>query len=544
MGASRLALLRISSLAIFWLSLSSVTTLAQDTWMLPRLSGPVAVDGRVDEASWEAIDPLPLTKYEPDYLGELTEKTEIRVGYDDYYVYVSGRLFDSDPGGIRANSLYRDRYAGDDTFAIILDTFNDNDNSLWFFVTPLGVRFDMAVSDDAESGFGRSVTQSWNTFWDAATHRDDRGWFAEMRIPYSSLGFQDKDGQVTMGLITYRYIARKNERHIFPSVSPEWSMAFAKPSLAQDVVLSGVRSHRPVYLSPYGVAGVSRNNILNDSETAYVQDQGFIPDAGLDVKYNVTSNAALDLTVNTDFAQVEADDQQVNLSRFSLFFPEKRQFFQQRAGIFDYRTGRADRLFHSRQIGLYEGETIRILGGARLVGRIGDWDVGLIDMQTQRSDSLPAENFAVVRLRRRVLNEYSNTGLMVTSRLGDDGSYNVAVGTDGQFRLTGDEYFSFKFAGTSDREINNSGGGGLVESSLIDLSWERRRDEGLHYSATLARTGRDYEPGMGFETREDYSRVFARMGYGVFPQIPSLGCAFGPRVQVRGEHASRRHTSI
>ncbi|MDX1428969.1 MAG: carbohydrate binding family 9 domain-containing protein, partial [Rhodothermales bacterium] len=190
----------------------STVAKAQETFELPRLNGEISVDGRVSEPSWEEIEPLPLVMYQPVYGGEMTEATEIRVGYDDHYVYVSGKLLDSVPSGIRGNSMYRDLYSGDDTFAIIFDPFNDDENTLWFFTTPNGIRVDLAVSDDARSGF-ESVNINWNTFWDVATHRDEHGWYAEMRIPFSSIGFQSGPDAVVMGMTAYRFIARTNERH-------------------------------------------------------------------------------------------------------------------------------------------------------------------------------------------------------------------------------------------------------------------------------------------------------------------------------------------
>ena len=149
---------------------------------------------------------------------------------------------------------------------------------------------------------------------------------------------------------------------------------------------------------------------------------------GLDARYGITRNLNLDVSVNTDFAQVEADDQQVNLTRFSLFFPEKRRFFQERAAVFEVPLGFQERLFFSRRIGLVNRESVRIWGGARLIGRVGDWDVGFIDMQTDDHDVAPSENLGVLRVRRRVLNQFSYLGGIVTSRIGDDGSYNVVYG--------------------------------------------------------------------------------------------------------------------
>jgi hypothetical protein len=451
--------------------------------------------------------------YAPVYCGDMTERTEILVAYDETYVYVAGRLYDSEPSLIRANSLYRDRYSSDDTFAIIIDAFNDNENALWFFTTPNGVRFDMAVDNDAE---GRP-NSSWNTYWDAAAVVTDEGWFAEMRIPLSSLGFQEVEGGVVMGLSTYRFIARKNERHVFPAIPPNWNMGWAKPSQARKVSLEGVRSHRPLYITPYGLAGADHVAELSEDESGYATDTDQSLDVGGDLKYSLTSNATLDLTVNTDFAQVEADDQQVNLTRFSLFFPEKRQFFQERAATFEYSIGRADRLFHSRQIGLYEDQEVPIYGGARVVGRLGGWDVGVLNMQTAALDPLPSENFGVYRVRRQVFNVNSYAGGMVTTRLGADGGYNLAYGLDGIFRTGTRDYLTVQWSQTFDDAIIDSAGFDFGKSLLARVLLERRGQEGFSYMYGLTYRGLDYEPGIGFIQRTGSTNPFVRLAYGWFP---------------------------
>lgn len=491
---------------------------AQETWTLPRLSGPIELDGYAEEAAWQEIAPLDLTMYEPISGGPMSERTEIRVAYDDDFIYVAGSMFDSEPSQIRANTLYRDRYSGDDTFAIVLDTFNDNENALWFFTTPTGVRFDHAVSDDAGGGggggFGGAVNRSWNTFWDVSTKVDERGWFAEMRIPFSSLAFQEVDGKVDMGMIAYRYISRKGERHIFPAIRPNWDLGFAKPSQAAKVHLEGVKSQKPLYVTPYVTGGSTGLHALNDAGTAYEFDSEFTRQAGIDFKYALTSNLTLDATINTDFAQVEADDQQVNLSRFSLFFPEKRQFFQERSSLFEFSTGRRDRLFHSRQIGINNGQTVRILGGGRLVGRLGDWDVGMINMQTEAQGSLPAENFGVLRLRRRVVNDQSYAGVLGTSRLGDDGSWNMAYGADAIIRIGDFEILEMKWAQTFDDDLVDMKGTSLTGSAYGSVQLQRRTDIGWSYRTGASYSGEDYAPGVGFVQRTNYSQYSWDVQYG------------------------------
>jgi hypothetical protein len=484
---------------------------AAERMPLTQFQGTMVLDGWSNEAGWDGVTPLPMTMYEPTFRGTLTERTEIRIAYDDEYLYVAGRFFDSDPSRIRVNSLYRDRASGDDAFAVLIDPFDDNDTGLWFWTNPAGVRGDAAISGDGQG----TINGNWNTYWDVATVRSDEGWFAEMRIPFTSLSFQPRDGTVRMAVSVQRYIARKNERQIFPAIPPEFS--YLRPSLARDTELEGVTTHTPVYVTPYVLSGVAQNAELDGLGGQYALEDDVAREAGLDVKYNVTANLTADFTVNTDFAQVEADDHQVNLTRFPLFFPEKRQFFQERSGSFDFFTGGATRLFHSRRIGLHDGEPIRILGGARLVGRVGDWDLGFLDMQTARSDELPSENFGVLRIRRRVFNQYSNAGGMVTSRIGDDGSYNIAYGIDGSFRIAGDDYLTVKWAQSFDDSIIASDGFGLTTNGLARVTLNRVRNRGFTYGLSGRWSGADYRPEMGFVTRQDFSDFSYSFSYFHYP---------------------------
>jgi len=478
---------------------------------LTRLSGLIKLDGICDEPAWKAVEPLPLIMYQPTHGGTPTERTEIRIAYDDHYFYASACFYDSDPTGIRVNSLYRDRTNNDDTFTLIIDTFNDKENALLFETNPAGIRVDVAISRDGGSSNG-----NWNTYWDVVTVQNEEGWFAEMRIPFSSLGFQKFRNEAVIGLIAYRFIGRKNERLLFPAISNQWQ--FFVPSQAQEVSLKNIQSQKPVYITPYALGGYGENNVLSDTGNNFVLEGQETREIGLDVKYNITSNLTLDLTVNTDFAQVEADDQMVNLTRFSLFFPEKRQFFQERSGIFSFNTSvwSMNRVFHSRRIGIHEGEAIPILGGARMIGRIGSWDVGFLDMQTQKTDDHSSENFGVLRLRRQVLNAYSYAGTILTSRMGRDGSYNYTYGVDGTFRITNNEYLAFTWAQSLDKQRLDVHKFRFWDASSGYLLFQRRSQEGLNYMVSASRTGSDYLPKMGFYTRQDYTEFSWRLSYDWF----------------------------
>ena len=439
MISKKTCLLFIFSLII----LSAQTIVAQEKVVIKKINKSIIFDGLPFEDVWEEAESYKMVQMQPVFGNDPTEKTEARVIYNDQYLYISGRMYDSEVSKIQYNTKKRDDLsANSDSFGIILDSFNDNENALSFSTTPIGLRSDMTVYNDA---VGRQehmpFNQSWNTFWDVKTVINEQGWFVEMRIPISSLRFQDKDGKVTMGMTLWRWLPHKNEAMVFPPIDPKYGdWAMMKPSKAQKIVFEDLRSKNPLYIAPYALAGITRSNDLNEDETKYINSNDPSVEAGIDIKYGLTSNLTLDLTVNTDFAQVEADDQQVNLSRFSLFFPEKRLFFQERSNIFSFSLGGPNNLFYSRRIGLYDGSPVRIYGGARLVGRVGNWDIGFMDMQTASIEDQPSENFGVLRMRRQVINENSYVGGILTSRVGWDGSYNYAYGIDGIFKLFGEDY--------------------------------------------------------------------------------------------------------
>ena len=485
---------------ILILALSVNAANVQEPLQLTYLTESIQIDGLSNEPQWQRIQPLPLIMYKPTYKGEPTEKTEIRIAYDKDYLYCSACCYDANPSGIRVNSLYRDRLSKDDKFGIILDTFNDKETALSFWTTPAGIRGDETIFND-----GKSDNRHWDTYWDVATVQNEEGWFVEMRIPFSSLSFQDKDGTVIMGLIAYRNIARKNERVVFPDLSPE--RGIDTPSRAYPVVLNNIYSQKPIYFTPYAAGGFGQTPTLNDARTVYYLENELARNAGVDIKYNVTSNLTLDTTVNPDFAQAEADDQQVNLSRFSLFFPEKRQFFQERSGIFAFNFIDRARLFHSRQIGIQDRKQIPIIGGARLVGRIGNWDLGFLDMQTARKGNIPTENFGVLRLRRQVLNPYSYAGIMLTNRVDEKGNYNVAYGLDGVFRLFGKEYLTLKWGQTFEDQVIQEHAFNFWDTAMFLAELTRRTDVGFDYELVVARSGKNFLPGLGYTKREDFTQL-------------------------------------
>jgi hypothetical protein len=482
---------------------------ARTPLLVSRISSPIRMDGRVDEAAWLAIEPLGATMSSPTFGAEPSERTEFRIAYDEDYLYISGVLHDRDPGGIRATTLRRDDGAlSNDWFAVTLDGYRDRENALIFGVTPAGVRTDLEAPNDAEG----ALNLAWNAFWDANASRTDTGWSAEIRIPFTTLPYQpDETGQVTMGVTVWRNIARKNEIVTWPAIEPRWSNPVAKASQTGDVVLQGLSRRRVVYTTPYLLAGGRRSPTLPAGGARWSAASEGVSETGLDVKVGITANLTLDLTLNTDFAQVEADDQVVNLTRFSLFFPERRLFFQERAGVFAFETGDSDRLFYSRRIGLVNGQPARIYGGARLVGRVGEWDAGLLNMQTAAAAGT-TQNIGALRLRRRLHNASSYAGGMLTTLIGEDGRHNVAAGMDLTLNLSGQNFLSVNLAHTwSDEDPSETG---LEDRGLGRVRLERRGLDGFGMDLAASRVGSRYDPALGFLQRRDFTRFGDAVGWG------------------------------
>ncbi|MDX1636805.1 MAG: DUF5916 domain-containing protein [Balneolaceae bacterium] len=479
--------------------------------VLPRITSPVTLDGLSQEPAWQSIDPLPVSMLYPTYRGDMTEETEIRVAYDEDYLYASIRAYYENPEDIRANTYVRDRWGEDDEFTLILDTFYDRENAMMFMVNPTGNRIDFQLFNDAETSQGSFMNRDWNTFWEAEAVITDDGWFAELRIPFSSLQFNVNDeGDVIMGLKVYRWIPSKYENHQYPPAPPSLRNPYLKPSTARKVLLTGIQNEQPLYISPYSLGGLQQEFALNSRQTDYLFNSDLNGDIGGDIRYSVTDDLSLDLTVNTDFAQVEADNEQVNLSRFPLFFPEKRQFFQERSGIFEFNTGGRTTLFFSRRIGLDgQGNPVPIIGGGRLTGRAGQWDIGLLNMQTADSRNLPSENFGVFRFRRAAFNDQSFFGGIYTHRLGADGSVNIGYGADAGLQITPHDYLVVRWAQTYD---SRQGWG--LSSGRLRTRIERSRLQGLGYYVDGIWSGEHYTPDLGFITARNFTQVTSEISHG------------------------------
>jgi hypothetical protein len=386
-----------------------------------RLTQPLVIDGRLDDAVYHTIQPAPAFRQQEPQVGELaTEQTEMWVLFDDRNIYVSARMHDSAPDRMVADEMRRDgSLYQNEHFVVVFDTFLDRRTGFFFQTNPLGGVRDALIVDESNANY------DWNTVWDVKVHRDETGWTSEMVIPFKSLRYPTGKEQV-WGINARRWERRINEHSLLSITPPGTPPNNSVQRLANAATLVGIEVPPParnIELKPYGVSNLTTNRV----STPPVSNR-FDRDIGLDAKYGITSNVTLDVTLNTDFAQVEIDEQQVNLTRFSLFFPEKRDFFLEGQGIFDFaNTGNngfrqpdVPIMFFSRRIGLEDGQPVPIRGGARLTGRVSRTSIGLLNIETAERSSTqlgntPATNFLVARVKQDILRR-SSIGIIATRR--------------------------------------------------------------------------------------------------------------------------------
>ncbi|MGE0440677.1 MAG: DUF5916 domain-containing protein [Gemmatimonadales bacterium] len=400
---------------------------------------PVRLDGVLDDAVWRGAQPVSgFVQSEPSEGRPSSEKTEVWVAFDRRNLYIAAYLHDGDPAALITNDIKKDFKEEDqDDFEVLLDTFGDRQNGYVFITNVAGAKSDKQVANE-----GREVNASWDAVWSVETRRVEDGWTLEMAIPFRSLRFDPASGR-PWGVNFSRRIRRRNEVTFWAPVPRSFNLT--RVSLAGDLTgLDLGRSGRNLRIKPYVAGRTVRETGLPGFDQA--------GDAGLDVKAGIGSGLTLDATFNPDFAQVEADEQQVNLTQFSQFFPEKREFFLENSGIF--YVGDAARnnrvttaptpdedllLFFSRRIGLDpSGRTIAIPAGVRLTGKAGGFTVGALSMQTKGSTANRPTNYGVFRLRRS-FRSGSDFGVTLLNRqatdVGDD--FNRVVSADANIRFFG-----------------------------------------------------------------------------------------------------------
>ena len=485
---------------------------------VPTLDGDVSGD-----PAWQAATPASdFWQEQPDEGQPSSERTEVRLVYTPDTLYIGVICYDRDPGGIIVSDARRDAaLENTDSFQIIFDTFRDGLNGFVFGTNPAGIEYDGQVTNEGQgggglaaalrqqAGAGNGFNINWDGAWDVRSRITEIGWSAEFAIPFRTLRFPSGASQ-TWSVNFQRNIRRRNERAYWAPISRQYNLY--RLSLAG--ALTGVQTPtvRNLKVTPFALGNVIKSGVRPvDSE--------FDPDGGVDVKYSVTPSLVLDGTVNTDFAQVEIDDQQVNLDRFDLFFPEKRPFFLENAGFFTVgNPGEVD-LFFSRRIGIApSGEQVAINGGGRLSGKAGKYNIGLLNMQTDDVEllnvspgstqtHLPGSNFSVARISRDLPNRSSFGGLFINragmGRYAAAEDYNRTYALDGKVGWQQHTVFSSFVAKTDTPGIRASDHAFNVRSRTS----VPRFDLDFGYQEV----GAGFNPEVGFTTRRGYRKPDARL---------------------------------
>ena len=400
---------------------------------------PPSIDGVLNDEAWKGAAVIDsFTQQEPADGQPATERTEVRVLYDANRLYIGVRAFDSAPEHIVATEMRRDsaQMLDEDNFQVILDTFRDRRSGYMFVTNPLGAKLEQQIFEEGGGnvrGSGANVNRDWNGVWDASARRTSDGWSAEIEIPMVTLRSPDVAAQI-WGINFMRSIRRKNEQVFWAPIPKPY--ALTQVSLAGTLTgMTDLNRGLDLRIKPFAIGGARR-----DRTGSSVASAG-LTDVGLDVKYGLKAGLALDLTVNTDFAQAEVDEQQVNLTRFALFFPEKRDFFLENSGQFTVATQGFERvmdLFFSRRIGLSDtGQPIGIAGGARVTGKMpGGHNLAVMDLQTEEMSGRPAENFLVARYSKDVSRRSKVGGLFINKESMSSGRFNRTIAADALFAPT------------------------------------------------------------------------------------------------------------
>ena len=458
------------------------------------------VDGNViGDSSWSVVEPAgDFWQVQPDDGRPSTQRTDVFVGFTDDALYIGVVAYDDDPTGIITTDSRRDSDLDDtDAFLVIIDGMLDRQNGYVFGTNAAGIEYDAQVTKEGSGdalGFGGGFNLNWDGSWAVSSAVHDYGWSAEFEIPFKTLRYGSGDVQ-DWGINFQRNIRRNNE-------ITYWAPLDINRGLERVSDAGTVRGVQPppqrnLKLTPYALGKVRRGGELEGTETE--------SDIGLDVKYSITPSLTLDLTVNTDFAQVEADEQQLNLDRFNVFFPEKRPFFLENAGQFAVGSAESVELFFSRNIGIGEdGEVIPVEGGARLSGKIGSTtNVGLLRMSTEAVDGVaPGNDFTVARVNQELPNR-SSVGAIYVGRDGDgsyltprDDDHNRTYGVDGRWGI-GDHLLIKGWAARTE----TPGLAGRDKAYSLDAGYSSERWSG---SIAYREVGEDFNPEVGFLSRSEY----------------------------------------
>ncbi len=450
------------------------------------------IDGRLDEPEWMVAEPVgDFMQSDPGDGDPLTEPTQVRVLYDRDNLYISAYMYDREPRGIVVGELLRDFDSHEsDAFGLAIDPLNDRRNAFTFFTNPGAAKRDLQSLED-----GRYTSLQWDGVWYAGASILADGWVAEVAIPFKTLGVRSASVS-TMGINFKRRIRRKNEEGYWSYVPRRFTVSYMT-NAGSLVGLGEVATGGNLRVKPYGKSDVR----WGPGPSA---DDAFDPQAGLDVKYRLGQGVAVDLTLNTDFSQVEVDRQQVNLTRFNLFFPEKRDFFLENAGLFTLgdvpnqrstnSRGEETQLLYTRRIGLSpRGQPLPLLGGARLSGRTGPYSVGLMNIQQRATDDYESNNFTIARIRRDLIDGVDAGGMVVHRQGGGDNDYNLAYGVDVNSRFLDRLWFNGYAAQTRSPGVESRN-----TAAQASAEWE---DGFLNVMFLAATIGERFDPQVGFVPR-------------------------------------------
>ncbi len=448
------------------------------------------IDGVLDDRVWQTATPLTdFIQAEPLEGQSASESTDVRIVYDDEAIYVGAMMHDTDPSQIVTTDTRRDSGLEEmDSFQIIFDTYRDQQNGFVFGTNAAGIQYDGQVRNQS------NTSASWDGSWEVKTSMTDTGWSAEFRIPLRTLRYGP--APQTWGVNFLRNIQRHRERAYWAPLARIYSLG--RLSSAGELRGLNLKTPRNFKLLPYVVSSANRSFTPRT-------DTNVDGDFGFDAKFGVTPSLNLDATYNTDFAQVEVDTQQINLTRFNLRFPEKRPFFLENSGLFAIGKGQELDLFFSRSIGLDEnGSIVPIKGGGRLSGKTKGYNVGVLNMQTDDVASRPGNNFSVLRVSRE-LPSRSGIGAMFVNRtatgsLARSNDFNRTFGADA--RLGVGNYF--RTSGFLAR-TETPGLTGRDYAYNVDSEWDDGHNRaGFEYGET----GEDFNPEVGFLENEDGYRRF------------------------------------
>jgi hypothetical protein len=482
-----------------------------------RLSAPLTIDGALDEDAYASVEPISdFIQQEPKEGAPATEKTEVWIFFDDRNFYVAARCWDSHPEREVANELRRDNgnILGNENFTFVLDTLHDRRNGFLFQTNPLGALRDMTVTDDVQNS-------TWNGIWYVKTGRFEHGWTLEVAIPFKTLRYRG-NGPQTWGINLRRLVRWKNEISYLSLVPAALGTGGVSRmgSAATLVGLETPAASRNLEIKPYAVSSLTTNRAAVEPF-----DNNAARNAGFDFKYGLTRSLIADATYRTDFAQVEEDLQQINLTRFDLFFPEKRDFFIEGQGIFDFggvqalnTPGDVPLMFFSRQIGLSRGQAVPVDAGARLTGRSGPFSIGLLNIQTgdKPEANAVATNFTALRLKRDLLRR-SNVGVIMTRR--GPAAAGAAVGDPGYTVGLDATMLFFKSVNITSYYARTAGPGADGATSN-DHSYRGRfdyTDDRYGLAAEYLLIGRLFNPEVGYARRTDYRRTFGQARFSPRP---------------------------